>query len=130
MRGKEAGPSKTPDPLRLKRRREMNRKNAPEGCSASRGSMDCPPGEQQPQRLDYRTPTKGGRRWGLTLPARIGAGVCCVLFPLWALYQAYELGRGRIFARHFLAPSILLCFVASAFCLLAALGVFGKHRGS
>lgn len=83
-------------------------------------------GEHQPQRLDYQSPKDAPRRRGPTRPARIGAAVCSVLLPALAVWEAHVIGRGQIRVRTFLDAAILLMLALAAFCLLVALGVFGK----
>ena len=91
--------------------------------------MDRPSDPDGPRRLDYQAPKDARRRFGLTVPARVGAGLCALIFPVWGVYEAYVIGRGEFRARDVLEPSIMLCFLASGLLLLAAFGLFGKRRG-
>jgi hypothetical protein len=86
-------------------------------------------GEHQPQRLDYQSPKDAPRRRGPTRAARVGAAVCAALLPAWATWEAHVIERGQIRVRTFRQPAILLMLVLAAFCLLVAVGVFGKGRG-
>jgi hypothetical protein len=90
--------------------------------------MVRPTDSDRPPRLDYQAAKDARNRFGLTVPARIGAGLCALIFPVWGIYEAYVIGRGEFRARNLLEPSILLCFLASGVFLFAAFGVFGKYR--
>jgi hypothetical protein len=85
-----------------------------------------PPQQQKRTALDYHSPPdQAPVARGATGPARVLAGVACVVFArlafgIWAGAESYE----RLPAR----PAITLSLAASGFCAAVALGWIGRHK--
>jgi hypothetical protein len=87
--------------------------------------VDVPNEPQKPPPLDYYTSGKGTFKAGATIPARIVAGIASLLFGGFSLYCLWFVS---LMGDRPDREAGLVALASSAFLLLIALGLIGKHR--
>ena len=90
--------------------------------------MSQPPKSSESEPLAYRSGKDDESRPGVTVPARVVAAFCSVVFIVLMVKFWFQIDRGSPSADTFFQPSILLCLAGSILCLLIAAGVIGRHE--